>query len=103
MTFPSPQEDFKSQGTHSRKEVPLKEEIVEKVHCGPQLQLTQDCTSRTKMNVKTTDIVARGTVTGSSTSHWNRNSTQVCVRIHQHGNTRPSSSRLNTIVNFYFL
>lgn len=27
-------------------------------------------TSKTKMKVKTTDIVARGTVTGSSTSHW---------------------------------
>lgn len=41
----------------------------------PPERQTHYCTSKTKMKVKTTDIVAKGTVTGSSTSHCNQEST----------------------------
>lgn len=39
-------------------------------------------TSKTKMKVNTTDMVAKGTVTGSSTSHCDQENTSYC-HVHQ--------------------
>lgn len=61
-------------------------------------QQAHHCTSNTKMKVKTTDIVAKGTVTGSSTSHCNQ-STSYCS-IHQ-ADFSLSAPHLSTHTKFY--
>lgn len=58
-------------------------------------------TSKTKMKVNTTDMVAKGTVTGSSTSHCDQENTSYC-HVHQIDFSLSATQHIYIYASYYY-